>query len=100
MRKETIQRKKKSIKNKNIIENIIKENGIDKSLSTVEKNKLILQSMAKDTNNQEEEIETNKVEKEKTSIREFKCECGIFVRLEGDIAKDNRITKCSVCRSK
>jgi len=32
--------------------------------------------------------------------REFKCECGISVRLEGDIAKDNRITKCSVCRSK
>lgn len=34
------------------------------------------------------------------SVREFKCECGISVRLEGDVAKDNRITKCSVCRSK
>ena len=100
MRKETIEKKKKSLKNKNIIENIIKENGINKSLSTVEKNKLILRSMAKDTNNQEEEIETIKVEKEKTSIREFKCGCGFSVQLEGDIAKDGLITKCSVCRSK
>ena len=99
MKKETIQRKKKSLKNKSVIENIIKENGINKSLSTVEKNKLILQSLVKG-NNQEEEIEKDKIEKEKTSIREFKCECGFFVRLEGDIAKDDKIVNCSVCRSK
>ena len=97
MRKETIERKKKASKKKGIVNNIIKEEGIDKSLSTNEKNKLILKAM---TNSSEEEIqEETEIKKVKTSVREFKCQCGFTVRLEGDVAKE-KIDKCSVCRSK
>ena len=65
--------------------------------SKVDKNKKLLHKM-QSTNNQEDSTEEIKDIKRKLLIREFKCECGISVRLEGDIAKDNRITKCSICR--
>ena len=68
----------------------------------MKKNKLTSRSKNKRST---ETIETNTPIIENTldkkinfSIREFKCECGISVRLEGDVAKDNRITKCSICR--
>lgn len=93
-----LERKKKASKNKDIINNIIKEEGINKSLSTNEKNKLILKAISTSSDDIEE-VSDKKEEQTKTSIREFKCQCGFIVRLEGDIAKE-KIDKCSVCRSK
>ena len=67
----------------------------------MKKNKLISRTK-KDIKVNEKENVLSQIEepfkKVNLSIREFKCECGISVRLEGDIAKDNRITKCSICR--
>lgn len=100
MRPETAEKKKKALKNKSIVDDILKEEGISRNLSKVEQNKLILNAMAKDKNEESDEIENVEQKEKKQSIREFKCECGISVRLEGDIAKDNSINKCSVCRSK
>lgn len=100
MRLETAEKKKKTLKNKSIIEDILKEEGISRNLSKVEQNKLILNAMAKDKNEESDETENVEQKEKKQSIREFKCECGILVKLEGDIAKDNSINKCSVCRSK
>lgn len=105
MRQETIERKKKASKNKEAVEKILKEEGIGKSISTVEKNKLVLSIMQKDSENNSEEVVVDASEdtdtKKKTFwIREFTCKCGCVVRIEGDLAKDDSITMCSTCRAK
>lgn len=104
MRAETKERKKKASKNKDAIEKIIKEEGIGRSISTVEKNKLVLKTMSKDSENESEEVAINEVDenlKKKTFwIREFTCKCGCVVRIEGDLAKDDSITMCSTCKVK
>ena len=70
----------------------------NKKLSKVDKNKKLLHKM-QSVDNQENFTEEIK-ESNKLSIREFKCECGFSVRLEGSLAKDLSITKCSKCNSK
>ncbi len=98
MRQETIERKKKASKNKEVVEKILKEEGIGKSISTVEKNKLILKALSNETKLEDDKNENLK--KKSFFIREFTCMCGCVVRIEGDLAKDDSITMCSTCRAK
>lgn len=98
MRQETIERKKKASKNKEAVEKILKEEGIGKSISTVEKNKLILKALSNETKLEDDKNENLK--KKSFFIREFTCMCGCVVRIEGDLAKDDSITMCSTCRAK
>lgn len=98
MRQETIERKKKASKNKEAVEKILKEEGIGKSISTVEKNKLILKALSNETKLEDDKNENLK--KKSFFIREFTCKCGCVVRIEGDLAKDDSITMCSTCRAK
>ncbi len=104
MRQETIERKKKASKNKEVVEKILKEERIGKSISTVEKNKLVLGTMQKDSENNSEVVvdasEDTDIKKKTFWIREFTCKCGCVVRIEGDLAKDDSITMCSTCRAK
>lgn len=101
MRQETIERKKKASKNKEAVEKILKEEGIGKSISTVEKNKLILKALSNETKLEDDSDDKNENLKKKTFwIREFTCKCGCVVRIEGDLAKDDSITMCSTCRVK
>jgi hypothetical protein len=74
-----------------------KDNYINRKLSKVKQNKKILSSIQTQDYDMES-IDT--AEKPKLLIREFKCECGFSVRLEGSLAKDLSITKCSKCNSK
>lgn len=97
MRKKTTEKRKKALKHKAAINSIIRENGIDKSLSTAEKNKLILASLNKSTESLAVE-ESTEGKAGKISTRAFRCECGIEVKLEGDVAIDMTINKCSKCR--
>ena len=101
MRQETIERKKKASKNKEAVEKILKEEGIGKSISTVEKNKLILKALSNETKLEDDSDDKNENLKKKTFwIREFTCKCGCVVRIEGDLAKDDSITMCSTCKVK
>ena len=101
MRQETIERKKKASKNKEAVEKILKEEGIGKSISTVEKNKLILKALFNETKLEDDNDDKNENLKKKSFfIREFTCKCGCVVRIEGDLAKDDSITMCSTCRVK
>ena len=101
MRQETIERKKKASKNKEAVEKILKEEGIGKSISTVEKNKLILKALSNETELEDDNDDKNENLKKKTFwIREFTCKCGCVVRIEGDLAKDDSITMCSTCKVK
>ena len=101
MRQETIERKKKASKNKEAVEKILKEEGIGKSISTVEKNKLILKALFNETKLEDDNNDKNENLKKKSFfIREFTCKCGCVVRIEGDLAKDDSITMCSTCRAK
>lgn len=101
MRQETIERKKKASKNKEAVEKILKEEGIGKSISTVEKNKLILKALSNETKLEDDNDDKNENLKKKSFfIREFTCKCGCVVRIEGDLAKDDSITMCSTCRVK
>ena len=101
MRQETIERKKKASKNKEAVEKILKEEGIGKSISTVEKNKLILKALSNETKLEDDNDDKNENLKKKSFfIREFTCKCGCVVRIEGDLAKDDSITMCSTCRAK
>jgi len=101
MRQETIERKKKASKNKEAVEKILKEEGIGKSISTVEKNKLILKALSNEAKLEDDNQDKNENLKKKSFfIREFTCKCGCVVRIEGDLAKDDSITMCSTCRAK
>ena len=101
MRQETIERKKKASKNKEAVEKILKEEGIGKSISTVEKNKLILKALSNETKLEDDNDDKNENLKKKSFfIREFTCMCGCVVRIEGDLAKDDSITMCSTCLAK
>lgn len=101
MRQETIERKKKASKNKEAVEKILKEEGIGKSISTVEKNKLILKALSNEAKLEDVNDDKNENLKKKSFfIREFTCKCGCVVRIEGDLAKDDSITMCSTCRAK
>jgi len=101
MRQETIERKKKASKNKEAVEKILKEEGIGKSISTVEKNKLILKALSNEAKLEDDNQDKNENLKKKSFfIREFTCKCGCVVRIEGDLAKDDSITMCSTCRVK
>lgn len=101
MRQETIERKKKASKNKEAVEKILKEEGIGKSISTVEKNKLILKALFNAAKLEDVNDDKNENLKKKSFfIREFTCKCGCAVRIEGDLAKDDSITMCSTCRAK
>lgn len=101
MRQETIERKKKASKNKDAVEKILKEEGIGKSISTVEKNKLILKALSNEAKLEDVNDDKNENLKKKSFfIREFTCKCGCVVRIEGDLAKDDSITMCSTCRAK
>lgn len=101
MRQETIERKKKASKNKEAVEKILKEEGIGKSISTVEKNKLILKALSNETKLEDDNDDKNENLKKKSFfIREFTCKCGCVVRIEGDLAKDDSITMCSTCKVK
>jgi dihydropteroate synthase len=101
MRQETIERKKKASKNKEAVEKILKEEGIGKSISTVEKNKLILKALSNETKLEDDNDDKNENLKKKSFfIREFTCMCGCVVRIEGDLAKDDSITMCSTCKVK
>lgn len=101
MRQETIERKKKASKNKEAVEKILKEEGIGKSISTVEKNKLILKALSNEAKLEDDNDDKNENLKKKSFfIREFTCKCGCVVRIEGDLAKDDSITMCSTCRVK
>lgn len=70
----------------------------EKKLSKIDRNKKLLHEM-QSSDDQETPIEVKEI-KRKLLVREFKCDCGFSVRLEGDFAKDMSINKCSVCRSK
>lgn len=101
MRQETIERKKKASKNKEAVEKILKEEGIGKSISTVEKNKLILKALSNEAKLEDDNQDKNENLKKKSFfIREFTCKCGCVVRIEGDLAKDDSITMCSTCKVK
>ena len=72
MRQETIERKKKASKNKEAVEKILKEEGIGKSISTVEKNKLILKALSNETKLEDDNDDKNENLKKKSFfIREF-----------------------------
>lgn len=101
MRQETIERKKKASKNKEAVEKILKEEGIGKSISTVEKNKLILKALSNEAKLEDDSDDKDENLKKKSFfIREFTCKCGCVVRIEGDLAKDDSVTMCSTCRAK
>jgi hypothetical protein len=92
MKEQTKKRKEKAERNKEKVNEIMKDAKISKKLSKVDQNKLILKAMNTNEDNNEEKIVTNKM-----STRHFKCTCGCEVTLEGDVARDNKIQTCSTC---
>lgn len=82
--------------NKELVKAAMKENKISNKLSKAERNKLILNEIQSSEPEEKEENEEKPIKK--TASRSFKCpDCGWEVILNGTVASDKSITKCSKC---
>jgi len=89
---------KESTKKRNtkLVQDAIKNSDSIKGLSKAERNKIILNDIQSSEPEEKEENEEKPIKK--TASRSFKCpDCGWEVILNGTVASDKSITKCSKC---